>query len=689
MSDILVSSVEPVEEIVGENGLIHTFIKVSHSDDEADEEEDDGINLDDEFAMVLGKREEEEEEEDISLSSSSSEEEESTSGEEDDDLLFSEEEKVADSSRKRKRDETSAEKRSKERPRKSSSKPPQKRMKGNSKRSRKSNDDDEDEESDDDSEVVGPQKGPNNLYNVQFKLQVLKYFETHSAKKTADKFAVSLKRVREWQRSKEKIEAESQGVHTRRPRGDNYTIEEKLQAIAFSEQHSIHEATLLYNVHKRTIEKWVQKKEQMEAIIHEGLGARKRRGGGGRKPQYTHIEKDLRDWIVALRLQGVRVNYRMILNKAKTLLRKKDATSQDLPAPSTITWVVKFLARHNLVGQLGTTLGEEDPQKLVTQIPGSNDQGQNISTTTGRDLLGQIDIPENPNQRNRRTITLDDKVSIIERIQKGETQSNVARALKVAQSTIQTIWTSRNQILERFQDPQRKAKIVHWKKYSDIDEALHTWFADAVSKNTQVDGKVLVDKAIQLCEMFNKPEFKTQANKWTEVFCKKHGIQNLAIPAEPESLVSITPISQNQQQQTTSPVTVPPVNVKPPDSNEKDDYADFFLTTASAVSVSVENYDSQRQDVQIMQSNFSSPRSNFLLQVPPQPQPDFPNVSTSEDNNISTHDALKYIELLRKWVHGNYGANDESLNNHLNALEIVALKRHYMSPPSNSKKDSI
>jgi len=95
-----------------------------------------------------------------------------------------------------------------------------------------------------------------------------------------------------------------------------------------------------------------------------GFGARKRRGGGGRKPQYTHIENDLRDWIVALRLKGVKINYRMILNKAKIIL-DKNPSPQHLPPPHTVTWVIKFLERNNLVGQLGTTLGEEDPRKLL------------------------------------------------------------------------------------------------------------------------------------------------------------------------------------------------------------------------------------------------------------------------------------------------------------------------------------
>ncbi|CAL8069657.1 unnamed protein product [Orchesella dallaii] len=691
----IIDSLEPPSEIIGDDGLIHTFIKVSHSDEEVDENDHDGINLDeDDFAMALGHLDEEQEveedgddeDQDATFTLPTSSSEDSSEEEEDDkDGDLSSDEKMIVPRKKRKVVESSGN-RSRQQPKTIcidyKPKPTKSSTKSNSRRSEKSDDD----MSEEDDKIVLPQKGPNNLYDVNFKLQVLKYFETHSAKRTSAKFGVPPKRVREWKSCEEKIQDESLGVRIRRPRGDNYTIEEKLQAIAFSEQHSIHEAQLLYNVHKRTIEKWKQTKAQMEAIIHEGLGSRKRRGGGGRKPQYTHIENDLRDWVIALRLQGVTVNYRMILNKARTLLGK-DASSQDLPAPSTITWVVNFLSRQNLFGQLGTTLGEEDPYKLLTQITGNNDQTNSNISAGNLDLLGHVEIPENPNQRNRRTITLDDKVSIIERIQRGETQSTVARALKVAQSTIQTIWTSRNQILERFQDPQRKTRIVHWKKYSDINEALHNWYTDNVSKNIQMDGQSLMDKAIQLCEVFNKPEFKSQVSKWTEVFCRKHGIHNIVISAEPLSSVSITPIAQKQETSITEVLS--PIKTQ---TNERDDYSDFFLSSVPPSVSSGETYESDQQQDTAMQSNFQLHPSNFIPNLPPQPPSNFSNDSTVRNNThmssaqISTTDALKYIGFLRSWVCSNYGTNEVSLNNHLNALENVALKRQISEIAPLSKK---
>lgn len=57
----------------------------------------------------------------------------------------------------------------------------------------------------------------------------------------------------------------------KRPRNDCYTVEEKLQAIKFAAERSTDEARLLYNVDRRTIEKWRAMKDRLEARANSGM----------------------------------------------------------------------------------------------------------------------------------------------------------------------------------------------------------------------------------------------------------------------------------------------------------------------------------------------------------------------------------------------------------------------------------
>jgi len=67
--------------------------------------------------------------------------------------------------------------------------------------------------------------------------------------------------------------------------------------------------------------------------------------------------------------------------------------------------------------------------------------------------------------------------------------------------------------------------------------------------------------------------------------------------------------------------------------------------------------------------------------------------SISSIQSVTTCDAMKYVELIRSWTHntfGETGTSAETLNNHLNAIENLILKRRMteMQDPSNNNASS-
>ena len=60
---------------------------------------------------------------------------------------------------------------------------------------------------------------------------------------------------------------------------------------------------------------------------------------------------------------------------------------------------------------------------------------------------------------------------------------------------------------------QKCHKRTRESKFSDLNEALHTWFCLAVSENVYPDGRILKEKAIEIAGQLGCEEFKA-SNAW-------------------------------------------------------------------------------------------------------------------------------------------------------------------------------
>lgn len=287
-----------------------------------------------------------------------------------------------------------------------------------------------------------------------------------------------------------------------------------------------------------------------------------------------------------------------------------------------------------------------------------------------------MDIPENPNKRNRRTISLEDKVSIIRRIEQGQTQGTVAKSLKVATSTIQTIWSCRNEILQKYLSPKSKTKsdALIWKAYSAIGASLADWIEQNSSQIPKLDLSILMEKSIQLAETYRLSQFQSEAKHWLRVFCKRHNYTDI-----------LTELRANYG--STVPPNIQTPAFQPPEDDHQstvDDYHssefnfnDSFHPVHTEQGRHPNNHPmipNQSHGGQAYHLGSHQPQNTEGIQnshpaysVTPSPVP------TSAV--ISSTDAVKYISMLRNWVNFNYGQNGDMLNDHLSVVENAVLKK--------------
>ena len=103
-----------------------------------------------------------------------------------------------------------------------------------------------------------------------------------------------------------------------------YTLKYKLEAIAYAENNNISSASKKFNVDRKRIREWKDKKEDLLSLKNKDYGAkRKRLEGTGRKPLDQQMEEVLIEWIYDRREKGLRVSRKLIMKKALYIYNEK------------------------------------------------------------------------------------------------------------------------------------------------------------------------------------------------------------------------------------------------------------------------------------------------------------------------------------------------------------------------------
>ena len=90
----------------------------------------------------------------------------------------------------------------------------------------------------------------------------------------------------------------------------SYSLQFKLSGISFATAHGNHAAEKKFNVDRKRIREWREKKESIEETVKSKKAKgcqRKRVKGGGRKPLSEKLEESILEWVYNRRSKSLRV----------------------------------------------------------------------------------------------------------------------------------------------------------------------------------------------------------------------------------------------------------------------------------------------------------------------------------------------------------------------------------------------
>ena len=132
-----------------------------------------------------------------------------------------------------------------------------------------------------------------------------------------------------------------------------YTVEFKMDAIKYAEIHGKSASARKFNVDRKSVVEWVQKKDMINALSSRKFGRkRKHLDGGGRKPLSEEMEERLLHWILERRGKRLHLSRKLITKKAKSTYAEMKKRDQALPEEfldlATVGWLNILMKRHGL-----------------------------------------------------------------------------------------------------------------------------------------------------------------------------------------------------------------------------------------------------------------------------------------------------------------------------------------------------
>jgi len=144
-----------------------------------------------------------------------------------------------------------------------------------------------------------------------------------------------------------------------------YTVEFKIEAVKFAETHSNRETARKFQVDESMVRRWVQNKANLNAAYDQpGPSKKKLKLGCGRKPCLSTIEDKLMEKIAHEREQQHHVSSKLITVWAKTMADENGLTE----FAASRGWLCNFLRRFNLTLRRRTTTEQSVPHDLEEKI---------------------------------------------------------------------------------------------------------------------------------------------------------------------------------------------------------------------------------------------------------------------------------------------------------------------------------
>jgi hypothetical protein len=137
-------------------------------------------------------------------------------------------------------------------------------------------------------------------------------------------------------------------------------------------------------------------------------------------------------------------------------------------------------------------------------------------------------------KRRRHVLTIQQKVEVLRKIDRGISVSRLHREYSVGQSTIYNIKAQKNQILQFVAESDSmagisKRKILHGPNNIDLNKVVHKWFCQRRREGIPTLGPMLMEKANSYYEELEIEGDCDYSTGWLQKIKNRHGIRYLKI----------------------------------------------------------------------------------------------------------------------------------------------------------------
>lgn len=141
-------------------------------------------------------------------------------------------------------------------------------------------------------------------------------------------------------------------------------------------------------------------------------------------------------------------------------------------------------------------------------------------------------------KRKRVCVSLQQKLEVLQRLDRGESLVKLAAELGVGVTTVKD-WRKKREDLESYsmtvetEDALKNRKMLKKPKLELVDEALWVWFCQERRKGTPLSGPLVKEKAVKLFEKLGGDVETFQASEgWFHRWKLRHGIRHVVIAGE-------------------------------------------------------------------------------------------------------------------------------------------------------------
>lgn len=140
-------------------------------------------------------------------------------------------------------------------------------------------------------------------------------------------------------------------------------------------------------------------------------------------------------------------------------------------------------------------------------------------------------------KRKHTFVSMQQKLAILERLDKGESVQSICREFKVGKSTVND-WRRNRKSIETFCTQIEGEKVLSNRctlkkpKLEQVDDALWLWFMQERRRGTPISGPILKEKAMILHKKLEGNDTFTASDGWLSRWKKRHGVHFISVCGE-------------------------------------------------------------------------------------------------------------------------------------------------------------